>query len=255
MKAAELIWNCWENGKKINFLPSKLIPFNRIDAYKIQEDIQVLSNSDLVGWKIAATSKDGQKHIGVNGPLAGRILKDKTYNPNNTLVLGENKMAVAEPEFAFKISSNLKPTNHLYTPDEVINLVDDLYLAIELPDSRFEDFSKVGELNLIADNACAHQFVISSAVKFNWKTIDLSQHKVKIYNSNNLSHDGIGENVLGGPIIALTWLVNELSQNNITLDKGLIVSTGTCSLPLNIESGDKITADFGVLGSINLSIE
>ena len=164
-------------------------------------------------------------------------------------------MAVAEPEFAFKISSNLKPTNHLYTPDEVIHLVDDLYLAIELPDSRFKDFSKVGELNLIADNACAHQFVISSAVKFNWKTIDLSQHKVKIYNSNNLSHDGIGENVLGGPIIALTWLVNELSQNNITLDKGLIVSTGTCSLPLNIESGDKITADFGVLGSINLSIE
>jgi 2-keto-4-pentenoate hydratase len=81
----------------------------------------------------------------------------------------------------------------------------------------------------------------------------LSKHKVKIYNSRNLQHDGIGENVLGDPRIALTWLINELSQNNITIHKGMLVSTGTCSIPLPIKSGDKITADFGDLGSISIN--
>lgn len=255
MKAAEIIWNSWKNGKKINTLPIELTPHNRTEAYEIQETLQALSNSEITGWKIAATSLDGQRHIGVNGPLAGRILKDKTFKPNDIAVLGNNKMAVAEPEFAFKIAKTLEPKNYSYSPDEVISLVEDLHLAIELPDSRFEDFSKVGEFNLIADNACAHQFVISSPIKDNWQTLDFSKHKVRIFNDNNLSHDGIGANVLGDPIIALTWLINELSQNNITLHNGMIVSTGTCALPLPIEQGNKITADFGILGLIDINIE
>ena len=75
MKAAEIIWNSWKNGKKINTLPIELTPHNRTEAYEIQETLQALSNSEITGWKIAATSLDGQRHIGVNGPLAGRILK------------------------------------------------------------------------------------------------------------------------------------------------------------------------------------
>ena len=174
MKAAELIWNSWESGNKIKSIPSQLAPQNRLEAYKIQENLEVLSNSEMLGWKIAATSLDGQKHIGVNGPLAGRILSNKSFKPGASVALGHNKMAVAEPEFAFKISLTLEPKNKLYIPEEVIDFIEDLHLAIELPDSRFEDFSKIGELGLIADNACAHQFVISSPIKFEWQNNTLS---------------------------------------------------------------------------------
>ena len=105
MKAAELIWNSWKNGKKIETLPDQIMPHSRNEAYKIQEQIEVLSKKTILGWKIAATSKDGQNHIGVSGPLAGRIFKEKVTNPNSTIALGHNKMGVAEPEFAFKIGS------------------------------------------------------------------------------------------------------------------------------------------------------
>ena len=117
------------------------------------------------------------KNIGVNGPVAGKILSNKTFKPGASVALGHNKMAVAEPEFAFKISLTLKPKNKLYIPEEVIDFIEDLHLA--MGDSRFEDFSKIGELGLIADNACAHQFVISSPIKFEWQNIDLSQHRVE----------------------------------------------------------------------------
>ncbi|MDG1982664.1 MAG: ABC transporter permease, partial [Alphaproteobacteria bacterium] len=129
------------------------------------------------------------------------------------------------------------------------------HLSIELPDSRFKNFSSIGEFNLIADNACAHQFVIAPPNQNNWRMIDLSKHKVVISNSNNVHHQGVGSNVLGDPRIALTWLVNELSKNNITLDKGMIVSTGTCAKPIPIKIGDTIKADYGKLGSISVNLK
>ena len=254
MEAAKLIWNCWENGKKIETLPNKIMPYSRNEAYKIQEQIEVFSKNTILGWKIAATSKDGQNHIGVSGPLAGRIFKDKTKIPGSHLILGCNHMAVAEPEFAFKIGTSIKPNKSYYKVKEVMELVKTLHLAIEFPDSRFNNFSSVGELSLIADNACADQFVISKPVELDWKDIDFSNHKVSISNSK-FSYKGIGSNVLGDPRIALTWLVNELSQNNIFLEKDMIVSTGTCSKPIPVVKGDIVTANFGELGEISLNLK
>ena len=254
MKAAELIWNSWKNGKKIETLPDEIMPHSRNEAYKIQEQIEVLSKKTIFGWKIAATSKDGQNHIGVSGPLAGRIFREKVTNPNNTIALGNNKMGVAEPEFAFKIGSLIKPNKTLFNVEEIMELVDNLHLAIEFPDSRFNNFSSVGELSLIADNACADQFVISSPIEKDWKNIDFSNFKLSISNSK-FSYQGIGSNVLGDPRIALTWLVNELSQNNIMLEKGMIVSTGTCSKPIPVETGDIVTANFSELGEISINLK
>ncbi|MBT4354176.1 MAG: ABC transporter permease, partial [Rhodospirillaceae bacterium] len=63
-----------------------------------------------------------------------------------------------------------------------------------------------------------------------------------------------GSNVLGDPRTALTWLVNELSKNNINLMAGETVTTGTCTIPIAIQKNDIITADFGTLGAIQLSL-
>ena len=254
MEAAKLIWNSWENGKKIETLPDKIMPYSRNEAYEIQKQIEIFSKNTILGWKIAATSKDGQNHIGVSGPLAGRIFKEKVSNPSSVIALGYNKMKVAEPEFAFRIGSLIKPNKTLFTSEEVMELVDSLYLAIEFPDSRFNNFSSVGELNLIADNACADQFVISSPIDKDWKKIDFSNFKLSISNSK-FSYQGIGSNVLGDPRIALTWLVNELSQNNIVLEKDMIVSTGTCSKPIPVVTGDIVTANFGELGEISVKLK
>ena len=133
-------------------------------------------------------------------------------------------------------------------------LVDTLHIAIEFPDSRFNNFSSVGELNLIADNACADQFVISPPIEIDLENIDFSNFKLSISNSKFFYH-GIGSNVLGDPRIALTWLVNELSQNNIVLKKDMIISTGTCSKPIPVESGDIVIANFGELGEISVSLK
>ena len=253
MDAAKLIWDCWQNGEKIENFPDHISPKTRKEAYEIQKYYEKLSNFGIVGWKIAATSIEGQNHIGVSGPLAGRILKERVFTPKDKLNFEGNKMAVAEPEFAFKMGKTFKPRKSDYNLEEVMQAVETLHPSIEIPDSRFKNFSLVGELQLIADNACAHQFVIGPSMPDKWKALDISKHIVTISTSNNCCHKGIGSNVLGDPRIALTWLVNELSKNNITLFAGMIVSTGTCAKPIEIKEGDTVTVDYGILGKMSVT--
>ena len=58
--------------------------------------------------------------------------------------------------------------------------------------------------------------------------------------------------MLGDPRIALTWLANQLSSLGITLQKGHVVTTGTCMVPLELQPGDSASADFGVLGRVDM---
>jgi 2-keto-4-pentenoate hydratase len=39
----------------------------------------------------------------------------------------------------------------------------------------------------------------------------------------------------------------------VTLRAGQVVTTGTCLVPLPIAPGDRVTCDFGVLGSVGVS--
>jgi 2-keto-4-pentenoate hydratase len=58
--------------------------------------------------------------------------------------------------------------------------------------------------------------------------------------------------VLGDPRLALAWLANELRGLGLTLRAGEVVTTGTCHPPLPIQSGDRMEADFGVLGKVSV---
>jgi 2-keto-4-pentenoate hydratase len=51
-------------------------PSSREAAYAVQAQLEGLSPHPLFGWKIAATSTAGQQHIGIDGPIAGRLLTE-----------------------------------------------------------------------------------------------------------------------------------------------------------------------------------
>jgi 2-keto-4-pentenoate hydratase len=65
---------------------------------------------------------------------------------------------------------------------------------------------------------------------------------------------GAGHALLGGPLTALTWLANELSSRGIGLMAGEWASCGTCMVPLEVLPGDRVTADYGVLGVIGVGV-
>ncbi|MDP9138414.1 MAG: hydratase [Pseudomonadota bacterium] len=248
--ASDLLVQHWREGRSLAQLPPELRPASRAEGYAIQARLEGLSRASLFGWKIAATSRAGQQHINVDGPLAGRLLSDRAFESGCRMELGANRMRVAEPEFAFRMAATLSPRDVPYDMEEVLDAVDSLYPAIEIPDSRYEDYTTVGAPQLIADNACAHYFVLGPEAPASWRSTDLSRHRVAGSVAGKLERDGSGANVLGDPRIALTWLVNELSGLGISLKANEVVTTGTCLVPLAIAAGDRVTADFGHLGKV-----
>ena len=253
--AAELIWQLWNAGEVINDLPFDLKPRTRAQGYAVQAQFAGMSKRPLFGWKVAATSKAGQEHIGVSGPIAGRILAERAFEDGDELVFGANRLRVAEPEFAVRFGKALQPRRIEYTMEEILDAVATLHPSIEVPDSRFDNFATVGEAQLIADNACAHEFVLGPATDTDWRAIDLSQHKASAEVVGGDVHDGIGSNVLGDPREALLWLVKEVMNLGYTIEAGQVVTTGNCAEPLDIEPGNAVIVDFGDVGQVSISFD
>jgi len=249
--ASRTLHDHWRAGTKFSGLDDRLRPRDRIGAYAIQAGIEKYSSKGLFGWKIAATSEAGQKHINVDGPMAGRILAETVIADGGTASMTGNEMRVAEPEFAFRMRIDLPSRSAPYTMQQVLDAVDTLHPAIEIPDSRFADFVSAGAAQIIADNACAHLFVLGSPTSADWRSLDLVEER-PVVSLRGQQFMGHGKNVLGDPLIALTWLANELRQLGVTLGAGQIVTTGTCHPPLLIQSGDFCAVDFGSLGKVSV---
>ena len=258
-QAARLIWDHWSSGTVIDALPLDCRPTTPQEGYAVQAMLPSLSQRRVLGWKIAATSSVGQAHINVTEPLPGRLLEGQVYPPGATIPSQGNRMRVAEPEMTFTLGSQLSPRSRPYELQEVLDSVASLHPALEIPDSRFADFTVAGQAQLLADNACAHHFILGEPAPDSWRALDLSQHSVHAVVTQATGHqwsrEGTGAAVLGDPRIALLWLVNELTRQGLSLQAGEFITTGTCMTPLQIIPGDTVMADFGALGRVSMRFD
>lgn len=257
--AARLLWACRESGTVLDALPPALRPHDTKAAHAIQSSLPAIAGRPVVGWKIAATSAAGQAHIQVDGPLPGRILDTFVRPIGTTFSLAGNRMRVVEPEFAFRMGTALPARSAPYALDEVLAAVASLHPAFELPDSRFADFSLAGKAQLIADDACCGQFAFGPAAPQAWRSCDLAAHRVQatVFGADDrvrYTRDGEGRALLGHPLTALTWLANELSMLGTGLRSGDWASCGTCMVPLEVLMGDRVVADYGVFGRIEMGL-
>ena len=230
--------------------PPECRPTGLDEGYAVQRAVVGRSGSATIGWKIAATSKAGQAHIGVDAPLAGRLLECKAYRDGDRIPSGPLHMAVAEAEFAFRVGRDLPSGGAPWSPEEVTDCMEALHVAIEIPDSRFEDFASAGAAQLAADSACAEYFVLGPAAPDIWRAVDLAAHPVVFRVNGADASSGTGANVLGDPRIALAWLANDRARRGEPLRAGEIVTTGTCVTPAPVAPGDEMQADFGPLGTV-----
>jgi 2-keto-4-pentenoate hydratase len=250
--AAAILWQHWQQSTRFDELSARCRPGSRAEGYAIQAEVAKLSGQSIVGWKIAATSAAGQQHIRVDGPLAGCLLSARALEGGARISLAGNHMKVAEAEFAFRMGTHLPKRAAAYSVSEVLAAVASLHPAIEVPDSRYHDFTRLGAAQLIADVACACWFVLGPATRADWRVIDLARHSVAAYRNGALAGQGSGANVLGDPRSALAWIANELSTYGDGLRAGDVVITGTCLTPVPVSAEDSVKADFGELGVLDV---
>ena len=251
--AAALFVEARAGDKHMQGLPMECVPETTGEGYLIQAAVAEQLSLKQVGWKLAATNVSGQRHIGVNAPIIGRLYADVVYDAPATILVRNNKMRVAEAEFTFKVGRDVPPVVNR-TREQVIDFIDALFPAIELPDSRFVDFIAAGGASLAADNACAREFVLGEQVMGRWREIALDKYAVSVKVNGKPICSGTGADVLGDPREALTWMFNECGRLGITLERDHIITTGVIGVPVPIVPGDHIHADFGILGSVDVNL-
>lgn len=178
-RAAALLWRTRLEQRRIDALPDDLRPRSLAEGYAIQDAMVAAATQPVAGWKIAATSKAGQEHIGVTEPLAGRLFENFVLEDGAPLPAAPLHMKVMEAEFAFRMGCDLPPRSAAaYEQTEVCDAVAALHLAIEVPDARFERFAEIGPAQIVADDAFASWFLLGPEVR-DWRRLDLASQRVR----------------------------------------------------------------------------
>ncbi|MDE2452695.1 MAG: hydratase [Burkholderiales bacterium] len=253
LQAAQRLARSWLAGEHLDDLPPPLRPRSLEEGRAIQALWAGVVGDAIAGWKIAATSEAGQRHIAVAGPIAGPVFARRVVCDGATVSLAGNRMRVAECEVVFTIGRTLDPRPQPYSRSEVLAAVQWLHPGIKVPDSRFREFERAGEAQLAADCACCNDMVLGAAVAPDERIQALPALVVQARVSDGRTPQGAGRNVLGDPVAALCWLANELRASGRALEAGQFVTTGACVAPIAVLPGQRVEADFGWIGRIAAS--
>jgi len=237
-------------------LPAAVRPQTIGEAYQCQTGVveQLVDHygGQVVGYKIACTNAIAQRQLSVDGPFSGKLLSAFCFNSPARVSAHPFFMRVVEAEFGFRMARDLPPVSRRRDREEVAAAVEGVIPGIEIVDSRFDEWTTIGALSLIADNACNAAW-IKGALVTDWRNIDLAAQAVTLTVNDKIVREGSGSAVLGHPLNALEWLANNLAERGMGLRAGEYVTTGVTTEVYMAERGDRIKADFGPVGTVELA--
>ena len=223
-------------------------------AYQAQRIATGLAGLPRGGWKVGATSVEPQRLLGATEPATAPMARANCHRSPATVAVFPNQSPCIEGEFAFRFARPLPPRAESYALQEVLDSIESVMPAIEVVGCRFEGgFDGLGALRLVADATAHTSFVYGEPTK-DWRNMDLRAHRVALHRNGQLIAEGVGANVLDGPLSVLLWTANHLSRLGDAIEAGEIITTGTCTGITPVQPGDTAVADFGSLGKAELTI-
>lgn len=224
------------------------------DAYAIQE-IQITGWADagrgVQGYKIGLTSAAMQAQLGVDQPDYGFLVDGMYFDEGSSVSVSQFIKPRIEPEIAVILSSALRGPG-LTLPD-VVAAVGSVVGALEIIDSRIENW-QITLPDTIADNASSAGIVVGRT-RVPLEDLDVVSLGVHLSLNDEVVGEGTGAAVLGSPLNAVLWLANRLGELGVELSAGAVVLPGSVCAAVPIAAGDRITADFGPLGIVGITIK
>ncbi|ATP41187.1 4-oxalocrotonate decarboxylase [Solibacillus sp. R5-41] len=222
-------------------------------AYEIQKisiEQTLTAANRFIGWKMGLTSVAKQQQVGVDSPIYGRLTSSMNLITNE-LTAAEYIHPRVEAEVAFVFKKALFGAN--LTPLDVWDAVESVYLALEVIDSRYQNFSFTLP-DVIADNASSTKILLS-AQAFSPYALDWSAVEVTLKLNGEDKLFGQGAAVLGHPIYSVIELLTMLEREGRGITPGQLVLTGGITDAIAVEAGDVIEADYGALGKLTLNVK
>ena len=258
-KAADILYNSRINLKKIKELPKDCTPQSIQEAYAIQDELtqRYLAAKEktlIIGKKIGCTNNAAKIQLNIRESFFGNMFSNNISKSNTTINSSKYFSPFVEPEFSFVMKNELDVSKAPYSSNIVYESILAVLPSIELVDSRYEDWTSVGVNNLIADNA-VHAHCVYGVETKDLNSFNFNNHSVDLFINGKFIEKGNSSAVMGNDINYLTWLINNLATVGQTLPKNYYISTGTCTKAIPISKGDKVTADFGKLATVDFDFK
>jgi 2-keto-4-pentenoate hydratase len=220
------------------------------EAYAVQSKLAKLPGNAVRGWKVTALRAEQQRGFGSNRPVAGALFASHVYQAPATLTLFRFIATVIECEISFRLLRDLPQRSTPYSDAEIAEAIDAIVPCYEFPDNRVP--AEAPDLVKLADDMGNGAFVAGEPVT-DWRRIDLAHVDIVLTHDGTEVTRGAAARILGNPLRAVTALANAQPLPAGGLKAGQIVTTGTCTTPLPLQRGEYV-ADFGVLGTVRLSV-
>jgi 2-keto-4-pentenoate hydratase len=238
-------------------LPADVVPRSLAEGYEVQQRLigKLLDQfgGKPIGYKIACTSVLAQKALGVDGPFFGVLLSHSTHRGPATLRGSDFTVRCAEAEFGFEMGEDV-PAGPVYTAETIKDHIAAALPSIEIVDHRYHNWQTVGAPSLLADNAI-HGAWVPGEPYAGWRDIDFARHPVTLTVNGEKTFAGSGAAVLGNPLTVVAWLANELPRFGRRLRRGDRITTGVTTDIYLARPGDRLAADFGPLGRVEMEFE
>lgn len=213
------------------------------DARRIAEATLARWGQPSCGYKLGYTSEAMRQQMNISQPNFGRLTVDMDFSDGITAPLIHPRL---EPEIALRTACEVKDVPQ--TDQDLFKLVDAVFPALEIVDTRYHDYVFRYEDN-VADNSSAAGFVLGAAHLP--EVLSGPGFDVLLDADDGESVPGHSSAALGGPLHALRWLLNEAAAIGETIPAGSIILTGGLTAASLMTRGRKVSARFGLLGTVS----
>lgn len=248
MLAARTLVKARRSGQRIEVLPDGAVPASEADAYHVQDTVAAFHGERVGAWKVGATHPNAQAGLGVSGPVASRLFAQALLEGDQELH-DDFVIRGVEAEYAFLLGADLPPEGAPYTREAIAAAVASVHPAIEVVDTRFTA-AQQGPL-AVADNVNDAWWTRGEGVT-DWQNLDMVNAPVNMYINGERVVAGSGAEVLGDPMVSLTWIVNEHASAREGLRAGQFITTGSCTGLYRAPAACTARATFEGLGELSV---
>lgn len=222
------------------------------DAYAIQDAIRAIKaeeGADVRGLKMGLTSAAKIVQMGVKEPIYG-FLDSATGHASGAVIATSALIhPKVEAEIAFVLRRPLQGPG--IGIDEVLAATDYVVAAIEVIDSRYENF-RFDVNSVIADNTSAACYVLGSA-RHAVAGRDLAEVAITMRRNGETVAAATGADVLGHPAASIAMLANMLGARGRAIPAGVLVLSGGATEAIAVTAGDAVSVDCGWLGKVDVA--
>lgn len=224
--------------------------FSEADAYAIQVASmghRYARGEQLIGLKMGFTSEAKMKQMGVHDMIWGRLTDSMLMENGGELSLDKFIHPRAEPEICFLINQDIERELSL---EEAPNYVESVAAAVEIIDSRYQNF-KFSLEDVIADNCSSAALFVGA-----WqdKNTPLGDLKISLEIDGEVKQEGSSSAILGDPWRSLAAATRLAHQYGQPIKAGSYIMAGAATPAVYLAVGQTVKVVVESLGEVGFVV-